>query len=73
MTTKYRSRTEIAARILEAASNGTSKTKIMYKAFLSYAQLMEYLTVLTANGLIEHQQEKFRTTAKGISEKPDIR
>ena len=40
---KYRSRTEIVAMILEAANGGATKTRIMYKAFLSYAQLREYL------------------------------
>jgi predicted transcriptional regulator len=34
---KYRSRTEIVAMILDAANGGATKTKIMYKAFLSYA------------------------------------
>jgi len=67
MSSKYRSRTEIAARILVAAIGGTPKTKIMYKAFLSYAQLTEYLAVLTHNGLLDYQQgdELYRTTAKG--------
>ena len=46
---KYRSRTEIVAMILEAANGGATKTKIMYKAFLSYAQLKEYLSVLIEN------------------------
>ena len=41
---KYRSRTEIVSMILEAANGGATKTKIMYKAFLSYAQLKEYLS-----------------------------
>jgi len=36
---KYRSRTDIVGLILEAANGGATKTKIMYKAFLSYAQL----------------------------------
>ena len=64
---KYRSRTEIASQILEAANLQTTKTKIMYKAFLSYAQLKEYLEMLTANGLLEYQQseELYRTTIKG--------
>ena len=44
---KYRSRTDIVGLILEAANGGgATKTRIMYKAFLSYAQLKEYLTVL---------------------------
>ncbi len=51
---KYRSRTEIVAMILEAANGGATKTKIMYKAFLSYAQLKEYLSVLIENDLIEY-------------------
>jgi predicted transcriptional regulator len=65
---KYRSRTEIAANILEAANGGATKTKIMYKAFLSYAQLKEYLAILTKNGLLEHdaEEQKFKTTGKGI-------
>jgi predicted transcriptional regulator len=32
--------------ILESANGGATKTKIMYKAFLSYVQLKEYLAVL---------------------------
>ena len=51
---KYRSRTEIVAMILDAANGGATKTKIMYKAFLSYAQLREYLSVLIENNLIEY-------------------
>ena len=54
---KYRSRTEIVAMILDAANGGTTKTKIMYKAFLSYAQLREYLSVLVENNLIEYLME----------------
>ena len=64
---KYRSRTEIASRILESATEGTTKTKIMYKAFLSYAQLQEYLLVLEQNGLLAHDkgEQLYRTTEKG--------
>ena len=64
---KYRSRTEIASRILESAVGGATKTKIMYKAFLSYAQLKEYLTVLEENGLLAHDKSEqvYRTTQKG--------
>ena len=36
---KYRSRTEILGNILDAANGRVTKTKIMYAAFLSYAQL----------------------------------
>jgi predicted transcriptional regulator len=54
---KYRSRTEIVAMILEAANGGATKTKIMYKAFLSYAQLREYLSVLIENNLLEYLEK----------------
>jgi predicted transcriptional regulator len=66
---KYRSRTEIVSNILDAANGGgTTKTKIMYKAFLSYAQLKEYLSVLTENNLIEYRDgtQTFKTTEKGL-------
>ena len=65
---KYRSRTEIVSNILEAANGGATKTKIMYKAFLSYAQLKEYLGLLSQNGLLEYldADAKFKTTGKGI-------
>jgi predicted transcriptional regulator len=66
---KYRSRTEIVGLILEAANGGgATKTKIMYKAFLSFAQLRDYLTTLQDNGLIEYEggKQTYRTTEKGM-------
>ena len=65
---KYRSRSDIVSQMLEAASGGgATKTKIMYKAFLSYAQLKEYLAVLVENRLLEYDRgtETFKTTEKG--------
>jgi predicted transcriptional regulator len=55
---KYRSRTEIV-----------SKTRIMYKAFLSYAQLKEYLSVLIENNLIEYLEgsQTYKTNEKGLN------
>ncbi len=66
---KYRSRTEIVAMILDAANGGATKTKIMYKAFLSYAQLREYLSVLIENTLIEYIEgsQTYKTTEKGLN------
>ena len=65
---RYRSRTELASNILEAANGGATKTKIMYKAFLSYAQLKEYLAMLVQNDLLARDIEgdKYRTTSKGL-------
>jgi predicted transcriptional regulator len=65
---KYRSRTEIVAMILEATNGGTTKTKIMYNAYLSYSQLKEYLSVLIENNLLEYHggTKIFRTTEKGL-------
>jgi predicted transcriptional regulator len=65
-TMKYRSRTEIASHILEVANGGATKTKIMYRAFLSYAQLKEYLAMLTANDLLSYESSVYRTTGKGL-------
>ena len=66
---KYRSRTEIVAMILEAANGGATKTKIMYKAFLSYAQLREYLSVYIENNLLEYLEgsQTYKTTEKGLN------
>ena len=66
---KYRRRTEIVAMILEAANGGATKTKIMYKAFLSYAQLREYLSVLIENSLLEYLEgsQTYKTTEKGLN------
>ena len=67
---KYRSRTEILGNILDATNGGgTTKTKIMYAAFLSYAQLKEYLSILIDNNLIEYSDgtQTFKTTEKGLN------
>ena len=55
--------------ILDAANGGTSKTKIMYIAFLSYGQLNEYLSILIENNLIENLDgtQTFKITEKGLN------
>jgi predicted transcriptional regulator len=65
---KYRSRTDICSQILETANGGSTKSQIMYKAYLSYAQLKEYLTMLLESNLIEYieGERRFKTTTKGI-------
>jgi len=66
---KYRSRSDIVGLLLDAANGGgATKTKLMYKAYLSFNQLREYLALLVENGLIEYQEgmQTYRTTGKGI-------
>jgi|SoiMethySBSTD1v2_1073268.scaffolds.fasta_scaffold18937_5 predicted transcriptional regulator len=66
---KYRSRTEIVSMILEAGNGGATKTRIMYKAFLSFAQLREYLSLLVENNLLEYLEgaKIYKTTEKGLN------
>jgi predicted transcriptional regulator len=62
-----RSRTERVALILDAANGGATKTKIMNKAFLSYAQLREYLSILIENNLLYRDGTRtYKTTEKGL-------
>ena len=65
---KYRSRIEITGLILESAKAGATKTRIMYKAYLSYFQVGEYLKYLQQNDLIvlEHGTQLYRPTKKGL-------
>jgi predicted transcriptional regulator len=65
----YRSRTEIISIILDSANGGATKTKIMYKAMLSYNQLKNYLCFMIENNLIEYVygNQTFKTTEKGIN------
>lgn len=64
---KYRSRMDISAAILDITLGGAIKTRIMYRAFLSFPQLKEYLELLTESGLLEHLEEEreYHTTEKG--------
>jgi len=64
---KYRSRTEIISMILDSVTVGTTKTKIMYKAYLSYTQLKEYLSLLEQSGMImyENGSQVYKITEKG--------
>ena len=66
---KHRSRIDIMSQILEAANGGgATRTKIMYKAFLSFIQLREFLMVLTQSDLLSYDEElqTFKTTEKGL-------
>ena len=65
---RYRNRIDIIAQLLDAASSPTTKTKMMYKAMLSYEQLKEYLLMLTENDLIGYDRpsQRFTATDKGF-------
>jgi predicted transcriptional regulator len=67
---KNRSRLEIISLILDIAicKDGVTQKKILYKAYLSYQHLKEYLSLLQENGLIYYQEDGrvFRTTDKGL-------
>ena len=60
---------DIISEILGAANGGgATKTKMMYKAYLSFAQMKEYARVLTENNLLNYDTytQTFKTTEKGL-------
>jgi len=66
---KNRNNLEIIALILEIArGRKATQIRIMYKAYLSYVQLKEYLSQLLGNGLIIYQEGErtYSTTEKGL-------
>src|ERR1700756_4850876 len=65
---KYRSRTDIIAMILQAAMHGATKTRLMYSAYLSYAQVQEYLAFLTDRKLISFEEgsQEYKLTEQGL-------
>ena len=66
MTTRNTDQT--VTSILCAPVDGITKTKIMYKAFITYDQLNDYLSLLLEKGLIEYTEGErlYRTTPKGV-------
>jgi predicted transcriptional regulator len=57
MTKEYRERHSIISQILDTIKDnqgeGATKTSIMYKSYLSYVQLREYLSLLVERGLVD--------------------
>jgi predicted transcriptional regulator len=66
-TNVYRGRYEIISQILsiisDGSSTGVSRTSVMYTAFLSHAQLKEYLSFLLHKGLIDEFPQHIQNTA----------
>jgi predicted transcriptional regulator len=66
---RYRNKIEIMCDVLEAAKgSGATKTKIMYKAFLSYIQLKEQLPFLLKRNMLKFDLDTltYKTTEKGL-------
>ena len=63
---KKRDSLEIISQMLEAASQGSRKTGIMYRANLSYELLIQYMSVLVENQFLETPDNRtFFLTMKG--------
>jgi predicted transcriptional regulator len=52
--------------INDSGTEGTNKTTIMYRAFLSYAQLKEYLSFMVEKGLVEEVPRQFSGNEKFV-------
>ena len=64
-----RGKIQIMGDVLSLATSGIKKTHIMYKANLSYEQVLLYLSDLIGKGLLAHDFSQdgmvYRTTDKG--------
>lgn len=66
---RNRTKFDIFAQILEssAGNGGVTKTRLMYKAFLSSQQVKECANILVENGLLESfSLNRYKITEKGL-------
>ena len=67
---RRRGRLSIIAKVLDVARRGAIKTRIMYRASLSFVQLNEYLSFLLDVNLLEAvenpKRRSYKTTNKGL-------
>ncbi len=68
---RRRSNIEIIAEMLKIGENGAGKTKIMYNANMSYAQIQKYLGFLMSEGFINkiemgNPSVTYRVTDNGL-------
>jgi len=66
---KNRNRFQITQAILEVAREGAGKTRIMYRANLSFKLLEDYLAALVRSGLLkvkEGERRMFLTSERGL-------
>ena len=62
---KNRDRVSIIAAILEAANSGSTKTRIMFKANLSFMLLEKYLNVSVNADLVSVEGPTYKLTVRG--------
>ena len=64
---RHRSRFEMIAAMLEAATEESKPTEIMYKAYMSYEQFKEYLALVTTRKLLEYNASRktYKITSVG--------
>ena len=68
MFMKYRSRNDIIAQMLQCVSDrDATVTRIMYQSFLSYAQIKQYLHILTEREFVEYNRARrlYKITKRG--------
>ena len=62
---KYRDRLCIVAAVLQAANSGSTKTKIMFAANLSFKLLEKYLDIVVRAGFVEVNDSVYLLTESG--------
>ena len=64
----HRTKIEIIADILQSIMNDSTLSKVMYKSFLTYKQMKEYLPFLLENEFIKYddQDRTLRINSKGL-------
>lgn len=64
----YRTRTKIIEKILEITKDGATIGKIMYRAYLSWSQVNNYVKYLQENELVVCDKGTliYKSTEKGI-------
>jgi len=67
---KRREKLVIMAEIIDIAKQGAPKTRIMFKASLSFNQINQYLSSLLHNGLLEkfvaNGRDIYKATPRGL-------
>jgi predicted transcriptional regulator len=59
------SRMEIISSVLESAKEHTPKSHLLYKAYISWPQLLDYLLLLANSLTIGHAKGDYRTRLDG--------